>query len=117
MASTIKSDNGATSGVTGIIQTADNTGQLTLQTTTSGGATANALTIDNSQNITLNSTGAITLNVGNTAQRPSGANGSIRYNSETAGFEGYAAGAWGSLGGSSVSGAINITLQQNFGGF
>ncbi len=36
--------------------------------------------------------------VGTTAQRPSGAAGIIRYNSDTASFEGYGA-AWGSLGG------------------
>jgi hypothetical protein len=51
MASTIKSDNGVSSGVTGIVQTADSTGQLALQTTTSGGVATTAVTIDNSQNV------------------------------------------------------------------
>ena len=51
MASTIKSDNGVSSGVTGIVQTADSTGQLALQTTTSGGTATTAITIDNSQNV------------------------------------------------------------------
>jgi type II secretory pathway pseudopilin PulG len=51
MASTIKSDNGVSSGVTGIVQTADSTGQLALQTTTSGGVATTAITIDNSQNV------------------------------------------------------------------
>lgn len=112
MASSINSDNGAISGSAGLKYAADATGNLVLQTNTT-----NALTINTSQNVTLNSTGAIVLNVGNTAQRPSSpANGAIRYNTETSSFEGYTAGAWGSIGGG-VSGAINITLQQNFGGF
>ena len=51
MASTIKSDNGVSSGVTGIVQTADSSGQLAFQTTTSGGSAVTALTIDNSQNV------------------------------------------------------------------
>lgn len=52
MASIIKADNGVSSGVTGIVQTADSSGQLALQTTTSGGTATTALTIDNSQKVT-----------------------------------------------------------------
>ena len=52
MANIIKADNGASSGVTGIVQTADSSGQLALQTTTSGGTATTALTIDNSQKVT-----------------------------------------------------------------
>ena len=37
--------------------------------------------------------------VGNTAERPSGANGIFRYNSDDNAFEGYANGAWGAIGG------------------
>ncbi len=48
-------------------------------------------------------TGGIALPVGNTGQRPTSANGILRYNSETGGFEGYAAGAWGNVGGSGSS--------------
>jgi hypothetical protein len=51
MANLIKADNGVSSGVTGIVQTADSSGQLALQTTTSGGTATTALTIDNSQNV------------------------------------------------------------------
>ena len=53
MASIIKADNGVLSGVTGIVQTADSSGQLALQTTSSGGTATTALTIDNSQNVGL----------------------------------------------------------------
>lgn len=58
----------------GLVETVDTSGNLQFQT--NGLA---ALHINNSQNITANSTGAITVNVGNTAQRPTGANGMIRY--------------------------------------
>ena len=51
MASIIKSDNGVSSGITGIVQSADSSGQLVLQTTTSGGTATTAVTIDNSQNV------------------------------------------------------------------
>ena len=49
MASIIKSDNGVSSGITGIVQSADSSGQLVLQTTTSGGTATTAVTIDNTQ--------------------------------------------------------------------
>jgi hypothetical protein len=43
---------------------------------------------------------ALVIPVGNTAARPDGAAGQIRYNSETSQFEGFGAGnTWGSLGG------------------
>jgi hypothetical protein len=51
MASTILSDNGVTSGVAGLKTSADSTGVLALQTTTSGGAATTAVTIDTSQNV------------------------------------------------------------------
>ena len=51
MANIIKADNGASSGVTGIVQSGDSSGQLALQTTTSSGTATTALTIDNSQNV------------------------------------------------------------------
>ena len=53
---------------TGLVETPDSSGILQLQT----GGTA-ALTIGTDQNITCNSTGAITVPVGTTAQRPSSA--------------------------------------------
>ena len=47
-----------------------------------------------------NTTTALQIPVGTTAQRPSSpTNGDIRYNSTTAGFEGYAGDAWGGIGG------------------
>jgi hypothetical protein len=47
----ITADNGVSSGVTGITQSAGSDGTLQLRTTTSGGTATTALTIDNSQNV------------------------------------------------------------------
>src|SRR6056300_286466 len=44
-------------------------------------------------------TDAMHVPVGTTAQRPTGADGYFRYNSEDAQFEGYADGAWGAIAG------------------
>ena len=62
MSSIIKSDNGVSSGVTGIVQIADSSGQLAFQTTNSAGTAVTALTLNNSQQATF----ANTINVPNT---------------------------------------------------
>lgn len=49
-------------------------------------------------------TDAILVPAGNTGQRPTGANGYLRYNTETAQFEGYANDAWGAIAGSGGAG-------------
>lgn len=57
MASTIiLSDNGASSGSAGLKSTAGNDGVLILQTTTSGGTATNAVYVNNSQNVGINTT-------------------------------------------------------------
>jgi hypothetical protein len=76
----------------GLVETVDTSGNLQFQT--NGAA---ALHINNSQNITANSTGAITLNVGNTAQRPTAANGMIRYSNTTNVIEAYVNGTWANV--------------------
>lgn len=53
MANTITADNGVSSGKTGITQTADSSGALTLRTTTAGGTATDAITIDTSQNVSM----------------------------------------------------------------
>lgn len=56
---------------------------------------ANALSINNLQNPTCNSTGSIKIPSGTTAQRPSPAvNGMIRYNTTIPSIEGYANNTW-----------------------
>jgi hypothetical protein len=91
MASSINLQADATVGT--LTKSGDATGNLTLQT---NGNTA--LTINTSQNLTFNSTGAFTVPVGNTAQRPSSAaNGMIRYNTTILKLEGYINSAWANI--------------------
>jgi hypothetical protein len=54
-------------------------------------------------------TDAIQTPVGNTGQRPAGANGMFRYNSETGAFEGYIGGSWGNVS-SFVGGTLTSPL-------
>lgn len=63
----------------------------------------------------VNSTGAIGIPVGNTAQRPTGNSGFFRYNTDSKSFEGYANGSWGNVGGSSVAG-VNGSIQYDNSG-
>ncbi len=62
-------------------------------------------------------TGALTVPRGDTAQRPTGVNGMIRYNSQTAKFEGYQGGVWTDIitAGASAS-APDRGIQFNSGG-
>jgi hypothetical protein len=82
MTSIIKADDGSVSGVTGINSTADTSGTLEFQAT--------------SQQISMaNVTGALTIPVGTTAQRPaSPVNGQARYNTTINQFEVYQNGNW-----------------------
>ena len=64
-------------------------------------------------------TDAIRVPNGTTGQRPTAALGQLRYNTTTSEFEGYAAGAWGKIGGGgdsfgtiAVSGQTNIVAEQ-----
>lgn len=73
--------------------------------------TANISTTSASFNIPISSstfnstgTGAIKVSVGTTAQRPSGAVGLIRYNSDLSIFEGYTSIGWGAIGGADIHG-------------
>ena len=59
------------------------------------------------------STGAVLLPAGTTAQRPTGVNGKIRYSSTLNGFEGYANGVWGSIGGGATGGGGDQVFVQN----
>jgi hypothetical protein len=69
MAASILSDNGVSSGSAGLKSTADSTGVLALQTTTSGGTATTALTIDTSQNVGIGITSpASKLDVGGNGQ-------------------------------------------------
>jgi hypothetical protein len=90
MSNIINADNGVVSGTPGLKYTADSSGILQIQT----GTSVTAITIDTSQNTTLNTTGALTLPVGTTAQRPTPVTGMTRYNTAFGGLEVYNGTDW-----------------------
>lgn len=93
MTTNINADDGVVSGVAGLKTSADNSGVLALQT---NGTTA--VTIDTSQNATFNSTGAVILPSGTTAQRPvSPLVGMSRYNTTLGTGEMYTSAGWTSF--------------------
>jgi hypothetical protein len=99
-----------------LIFTTDNIG-VTLSTATFaappiiGNATPNSAYFTT---IELTSTSASTINRGTTAERPgTPVAGMIRYNSTTTKFEGYTAGAWGSLGGGATGGGADQVFVEN----
>ena len=83
MASIIKSDNGVSSGITGIVQSADSSGQLVLQTTTSGGTATTAVTIDNTQKVTFANSIGFGSNAGITFNNSSALTNSLLNDYET----------------------------------
>lgn len=90
MASLINADSGSTSKLTALVKTADTSGILSIQTNGT-----NALTVGTDQNVIMNSTGAIVVPVGTTAQRPvSPVAGMIRYNTTIPQLECYIGTTW-----------------------
>ena len=91
---------------------------FTLQGTTNqisianGDASTGSPTISIYPNAILPGTGSVTVPQGTTSQR-SGTNGALRYNTDTATFEAYANGAWGSI----VSGSGVTTFSAGSTGF
>jgi len=70
------------------------------------GTTLPTVTLD------ISATDAVQLPRGTTAQRPTAANGMIRYSTDAPGFEGYINNAWGAIGGSSLP---TITVNTGAG--
>ena len=90
MPSKINAQAGSTSQPTALIKTGAADANLVLQTNG-----ANAVTINQLQNPTFNSTGAVDIPAGTTDQRPSSpVNGMMRYNTTTLRIEGYANNTW-----------------------
>ena len=58
---------------------------------------AERMRITSSGDVTMSGTGSLKIPVGTTAQRPTGANGMIRYNSSSGGVEEYRGGGWHNL--------------------
>lgn len=82
--------NASTSG---LFTTADGSSTIAFRTGGNPG-----LTINSAQLVTLNTTGAVTIPAGTTAQRPDPAtNGMIRYNTDDQQIEGYINDAWVAL--------------------
>ena len=72
------------------------------------------------KNTTISDTGFLQLPVGTTAQRPTAANGMIRYNSNNAAVEAYIAGSWrtvtaGAAGSSSMPATSATALKTSLG--
>jgi hypothetical protein len=55
----------------------------------------------------------LTIPVGTTAQRPVGADGKIRFNTDTDKFEGYNGTTWGQLGGGATGGGSDEVFVEN----
>lgn len=55
----------------------------------------------------------LTLPVGNTASRPTGAGGKVYFNTQTAKFEGYNGTSWGQLGGGATGGGTDEVFVEN----
>jgi hypothetical protein len=68
---------------------------------------------DETAYIDINGTTALKLPSGTTAQQPTGVSGMLRFNSETAAFEGFTGSAWGSLGGADETARTLATLALN----
>jgi hypothetical protein len=72
---------------------------------------AGALDVAGDGNFT--ATTALKLPVGTTAQRPTPADGKVRFNTDTTKFEGYNGTAWGQLGGGATGGGADEVFVQN----
>lgn len=81
--------------------------------------TTDAITIASNGNVSLPTSGAITIPVGNTAARPASANaGMFRFNNQTTTFEGYTGTAWSTVGGgvsSFSTGTTGLTSSPSTG--
>lgn len=104
---------GATTASSGRFTTLEATGNTTLGDASGDTITLNAATASIPNNLNFSGTGSITLPNGNTGQRPTPATGMIRYNTTTAGFEGYADTAWGSIGGGATGAGGDQVFYEN----
>lgn len=75
--------------------------------------TINGSTVTVPSDAVLSSTGAVKLPIGTTAQRPTGANGFIRYNTDLDRFEGYRETAWSAVGGGATGGGTDEVFLEN----
>ena len=76
-------------------------------------STVDATQFTASSDSAFNSTGAVQISKGTTAQRPTGVAGKLRFNSDTAQFEGYSGSAWTAVGGGATGAGGNTIFQEN----
>lgn len=88
-------------------------GNTTLGNASGDTITLNAATATIPNNLNFSGTGSIRLPNGTTAERPSPTAGMIRYNTSENTFEGYAAGAWGSIGGGATGAGGDQVFYEN----
>ena len=84
---------------------ADNIGDINAKVNKTGDTMTGDLIFD--------TTGALTLPDGTQAQRPTPAQGMVRFNTDTTQFEGYNGSAWGSLGGGATGGGADQVFVEN----
>ena len=105
---------GASTASTGRFTSLEATGNTILGDTSGDTITANAGTMFVPNDLIFSGTGSITLPSGTTGQQPlTPANGMIRYNVSTGSFEGYAGGAWGSIGGGATGAGGDQVFYEN----
>jgi hypothetical protein len=104
---------GASTASSGRFTTLEATGNTTLGDASGDTITANAGTMSVPNNLYFSGTGTIRLPNGTTGERPTPADGMIRYNTSTSGFEGYAGGEWGSIGGGATGGGGDQVFYEN----
>jgi hypothetical protein len=117
---------GASTASSGRFTSLEATGNTILGDASGDTITANAATMSVPNNLYFSGTGSVRLPNGTTGERPTPADGMIRYNTTTAGFEGYTTTGWGNIGGgASAGGAIyenkntisaSYTLTTNYNG-
>lgn len=103
----------AASGNTALTGNLSVDGNTTLGNASGDTITLNAATATIPNNLTFSGTGTIRLPNGTTAERPSPTAGMIRYNTTENTFEGYAAGAWGSIGGGATGAGGDQVFYEN----
>jgi len=101
-----------TAGAVGATSIVGTSNQVTV---TNGDGVSGSPTVSLADNPVLPGVASATLPIGTTGNRPgSPVNGMIRYNSSTAGFEGYSGGAWGPLGGgANYTAGTGLNLVSN----
>ncbi len=66
-----------------------------------------------SDDVTINTTTALTIPDGTEAERPTGVTGMIRFNTDITQFEGYNGSAWSSIGGGATGGGADTVFFEN----